>query len=324
MGVAVNTLPGIRRAHAPRDVAALRVYTCLALGACLTLSACAARSTVGTDAGGAASSMSAGGTSTCFPIETLSPADRVVADRVLLEFADREGLYTLAGGLKPVSSDVRDLAFRIAPTLDTSALQRIEQLRRVSAALTCGELMMFAQIFTATSPGRENDTMRNATMVVVHRAALRALMARHSPYFSALGVTASSDPREVVSAVENAPRAERWRGYGLLFGYPDEAVAFFVRAGIEGDSTKKIVPRDFRRIETFHKFPESRGGPATVSSFVYAVPKGASDSPGDLQLRAKSAPIYARYIEQRARFVKPDSSGAVQLWRAWMAGPSTP
>jgi hypothetical protein len=38
---------------------------------------------------------------------------------VLLEFADREGLYTLAGGIKPISSDVRDLTVRIAPTMDS-------------------------------------------------------------------------------------------------------------------------------------------------------------------------------------------------------------
>jgi hypothetical protein len=70
----------------------------------------------------------------------LSAADRVVADRVLLEFGDREGLYTLAGGLKPISSDVRDMQVRIAPTIDTIALQRLEQLRRVSNALHCGRL----------------------------------------------------------------------------------------------------------------------------------------------------------------------------------------
>jgi len=290
----------------------------ITIAACGVLTACATQSSAAADNGSRAPAPNSVASSACFPIETLALADRAVADRVLLEFSDREGLYTLAGGLKPVSSDVRDLSFRVAPTLDTSALKRIEQLRRVSVALTCGELTTFVQIFTATSPGREADTMRNATMVVVHRAAMRTLIARRASYFNALGVTESSDPRDVVAAVENASRAERWRGYGLLFGYPDEAVEFFVRAGIEGESAKRIVPRDFRRVETFHKFPESRGGPATVSSFVYAVPKGAGDSPGDVQLRAQAAPIYARYAAQRARYIMPDSSGAVQLWRAWL------
>lgn len=255
----------------------------------------------------------------CFPIESLAPGDRDVADRVLLEFSDREGLYTIATGLKPMSSDVRDLSFRVAPTLDSMALERVDQLRRVSGALTCGDLTTFVQVFTATSPGRERDTMRNATMVIAHRASMRALIVRQRAYFATLGVTPSTEPRDVVAAVENAPRAERWRGYGLLFGYPDEAVDFFVRAGIEGDSTKRIVPRDFRRIETFHKFPETRGGPPVTSSFVYAVPKGAADSEGDRRLRDAAAPIYARYVTQRARFVRPDSTGVTQLWRDWFS-----
>lgn len=255
----------------------------------------------------------------CFPIESLAPGDRDVADRVLLEFSDREGLYTIATGLKPMSSDVRDLSFRVAPTLDSTALERVDQMRRVSDALTCGELTTFVQVFTATSPGRERDTMRNATMVIAHRASMRALIVRQRAYFATLGVTPSTEPRDVVAAVENAPRAERWRGYGLLFGYPDDAVDFFVRAGIEGDSTKRIVPRDFRRIETFHKFPETRGGPPVTSSFVYAVPKGAADSEGDRRLRDAAAPIYARYVTQRARFVRPDSTGVTQLWRDWFS-----
>lgn len=268
---------------------------------------------------GSAAALAPASDTRCFPIESLAPGDRDVADRVLLEFSDREGLYTIATGLKPMSSDVRDLSFRVAPTLDSMALERVDQMRRVSGALTCGDLTTFVQVFTATSPGRERDTMRNATMVIAHRASMRALIVRQQAYFATLGVTPSTEPRDVVAAVENAPRAERWRGYGLLFGYPDDAVDFFVRAGIEGDRTKRIVPRDFRRIETFHKFPETRGGPPVTSSFVYAVPKGASDSEGDRRLREAATPIYARYVTQRARFVRPDSTGVTQLWRDWFS-----
>ncbi|MCC6245048.1 MAG: hypothetical protein IT353_19550 [Gemmatimonadaceae bacterium] len=255
----------------------------------------------------------------CFPLDALAADDRRVAEQVLLEFSDREGLYTLAGGLKPVSSDVRDLSFRVAPSVDSVALGRVEQLRRVTAALSCGEITTFVQIFTATSPGRAQDVMRNATLVIAHRASLRALIVRQRSYFAALGITPSADPRDVVSAVENASRAERWRGYGLLFGYPDEAVEFFVNAGVEGDSTKRLVPRDFRRIETFFKFPESRGATPTMSSFVYAVPKGAPDSDGDRRLRAQAAPIYAKYVTARAAHIRADSTGAAALWREWKA-----
>ena len=60
----------------------------------LSLSACAsARRADGNASGGRDTS------AVCFPVASLSDVDRRVADRVLLAFGDREGLYTLAGGL---------------------------------------------------------------------------------------------------------------------------------------------------------------------------------------------------------------------------------
>ncbi len=254
----------------------------------------------------------------CFPVERLSGPDRRLAEQILLEFGDREGLYTLAGGLKPVSSDVRDVVLRIEPVLDSSALVTLDRLRRVSAALQCGELTVFVQVFAAAYPARDGGLVRNATLVVAHRGALTAAIARHAGFFGRLGVTPAADPREVVAAVETAPRADRWRGYGYLFGYPDEAVEFFVRAGLEGDSTGRLVPRDFRRIETVLRYPAQAGGAPVLSSFVYAVPKGAPESPADSALRAAAAPIYARYVAARAAAILADSTGAVALWRAWL------
>ncbi|HYW30113.1 MAG TPA: hypothetical protein VE869_01320 [Gemmatimonas sp.] len=254
----------------------------------------------------------------CFPVERLAATERATAERILLEIADGEGLYTLAGGIKPISSDVRDMAVRIAPTLDTAALARLEALRQVAAVLTCGDVGAFVQVYTAPSPMRDGSSARQAALVVYHGAALRAAVTRQAAFFGALGVTPSADAREIVAAVENAPRAERWRGYGYLFGYPDEAVDFFVRAGVEGDSTRTLVPRDFRRVETFRKLPERAGAPATLSTLVYAVPKGAAESAGDRALRERAAPHYARYVSERARHVRGDSTGAIALWRAWL------
>ena len=161
--------------------------------------------------------------------------------------------------------------------------------------------------------------MRSSAVVLYHRRSLRALVERQAPFFAALGVTPAADPRDLVEAVEHAERAPRWRGYGHLFGYPDDAVDFFVRAGLEGDRTGQLVPRDFRRIETVRKYPEGRDGPAVLSAFVYAVPKGAPEGEGDRRLRTTAAPAYARYVRERARFVTADSTGAVALWRAWLA-----
>lgn len=255
----------------------------------------------------------------CFPVERLTPDDRRVAELLLLRLGDGEALYTLAGGIKPLSSDVADLQLRVAPSVDTVALARLDQLRRVTAALHCGEIGAFVQLFAAPQRRADSTLVRSSAVVLYHRRSLRALVERQAPFFAALGVTPAADPRDLVEAVEHAERAPRWRGYGHLFGYPDDAVDFFVRAGLEGDRTGQLVPRDFRRIETVRKYPEGRDGPAVLSAFVYAVPKGAPEGEGDRRLRTAAAPAYARYVRERVRFVTADSTGAVALWRAWLA-----
>ena len=63
----------------------------------------------------------------------------------------------------------------------------------------------------------------------------------------------------------------------------------------------------------------SDGAPA-LSNFVYAVPKGAPETAADTQLREAAERIYRMYAERRPRFIKPDQTGAVALWRAWFAG----
>jgi hypothetical protein len=262
-------------------------------------------------------SLPRGSTAPCFASDAVPDAVTALADRLLLDAGDGEALYTLANGLKPLSSG-RAVSVRVAPTLDQVALDSLELMRRATAVLTCGEIGAFVHAFTATSATAGGETRRSAEVVVYHRARVADVVRTNAAFFATLAITPAADVREVLAAVENAPRADRWRGYGLLFGYPDDAVDFFVRAGVEGDSTRTIVPRDFRRIETFRKFPAARDEPPTMSSFVYAVPKGAPESAADRALRDAAAPIYARYARERARLVVGDSAGALALWRSWL------
>ena len=242
-----------------------------------------------------------------------------LADRVLLEAGDGEALYTLANGLKPLSSG-RAFSLQTAPAPRAAALDSLDQLRRAVRVLRCGEIGAFVHVFTATSSTADRITRRAAEVVLYHRGRVAEVVRTHAAFFATLAITPSADVREVLAAVENAPRAERWRGYGLLFGYPDEAVDFFVQAGIEGDSTGTIVPRDFRRIDTYRRYPAMRDAPPTLSSFVYAVPKGAPESAADRALREAAAPIHARYVRERARRIVGDSAGALVLWREWLSG----
>jgi hypothetical protein len=86
---------------------------------------------------------------------------------------------------------------------------------------------------------------------------------------------------------------------------------------IKGNQCARV--NDFRRIETWTKFGGKDGAPA-LSNFVYAVPKGAPETAADTQLREAAERIYRMYAERRPRFIKPDQTGAVALWRAWFAG----
>ncbi|MCU0633243.1 MAG: hypothetical protein MUE41_00105 [Gemmatimonadaceae bacterium] len=280
----------------------------VALLVCATLSACAT--------GAGHPTPTAQPIPSCFPVERLSAEDRRWADRLLLRAVDGEALYTVAGGLKPVSSDGGTLRLRVYPSVDRAALDSLERLQRIAAALTCGDVAASVQLFAATFAERGGDSTRIADLVFVHRARTAALVARHQPFFATLGVTPAMRAEDVVHAVEHAARAPRWRGYGLLFGYPDAAVDFFVRAGIEGDSTKRLVPREFRRIDTWRRYPAASGAEPTLAAFVYAVPAGAAPDSGDRALAAAAEPVYADYRTRRAA-LGADTSGIVALLRAW-------
>ncbi len=291
-----------------RLVRSLTLLLVIPLG--LSAAACAAR-------GPARSALPAGSAAPCFAVDSLDTQDRQVAEGLLLTLSDSEGLYTLAGGLKPVSSG-QALSVRVAPDVDQVALAQLDQRRRTTRALGCGDIVIFVHTFADPQKTDDGRTLRVTELVVAHRGAVAATVRRYEAFFNRLGVSPSAHPFEVVSAVEHASRLDRWRGYGYLYGYPEEAVDFFVQAGSEGDATGKLVARDFRRIDTFTRFPARAGGPPELSSFVFAVPAGTPPSDAERGLREAAAPIYTRYLAERPRWIGPDRGGAAALWRHWL------
>lgn len=244
--------------------------------------------------------------SECFPFERLPEALRPKAEAMLLQALDGEALYTIAGGLKPMSSGFVSSSFKVgAPDLADA-----EATRQVLSAWTCGgEIAAGLHHFAAVYQGA-----RSMEAVVFHRPALRDLLVRHASYFSPFGLSPSSDPMEVVMTVEYAGATPRLRGYGYLFGYPDYAVDFFAQASetqrLEEEKTGKgtLVPRDFFSLSTV------RG----ERRFVYAVPKGHEPNDADRALKAAADTLYADYAARRARHIKGDSAaGVLALVREW-------
>jgi hypothetical protein len=236
----------------------------------------------------------------CFPIESL-PADlRPRAEQLLLKALDGEALYTIVGGLKPMSSGWVSHRFKV----DAPDLAAAEKDRQVLGALRCGN-----EVFATLQPfWRVYEGTRTLDGFLYHRRGVARAVRDHARFFAFYGLTPSSNPVEVTMAFEVDETSQRNRGYGYLFGYPDHAVDFFVRSDAEQRKTKKLVPRDFLHIPTFE---------GEQHRFVYAVPKGQAPNEVDLALKRSALPILAYYRKLRPKYIGLGKPGVVALLRDW-------
>lgn len=236
-----------------------------------------------------------------FPIERLPRELRAEAETMLLKAMDREALYTVIGGLKPMSSGFVSFRSQVGkPNVEAMA-----RTRQILATFRVGnEVSAYLQPFWNVF-GED----RYLEGLLFHHRSMNQTIARHAALFGWFGVSTGSHPLEAVMAIDRDDTPRRNRAYGYFFGYPEYAVDFFVESEEERRVTKKLVPRDFRSIATFE---------LPTNGFVYAVPKGALDRPEDISLRDQAAPILAMYRELRPKYVGPGKPGIVALLRDWM------
>lgn len=237
-----------------------------------------------------------------FPIETLPAEERVLAEKWLLNMLDREGLYTLIGGLKPMSS-----GWMSVDTQKGLAGLEVDQAQRVVRQLRVGSLIQASVLpFSRTFNGK-----RTLEGHVFHTGSFGRAISERQRFFSQFGITPNMPPGEAVMAFESDGTSERFRAYGYFFGYPDYAVEFFAQAADtqKNDPEKKLVPRRFLSIPTF-KLP--------TNGFVYAVPLDHTERDEDLRLRKSAEPILAEYKRRRSLWIKADGTGASALLRDWM------
>lgn len=225
-------------------------------------------------------------------------------DSLALRILDGEGLYTVSGGLKPVSEGFWQARF---PESQTTTPE-VERVRALLAGLPLGPDLA-AGVYVFSTPF---DGQRFASAFVAHKPSLRELIARRADVFGPIGVVPETPPQAVMEAIDRALRSARWRAFGLAFGYPEYAVEFFVAAGEEQDATGVFVTRDFVRLPTFA---------AAEGRFVYAVPKGHAERSEDRVLRAATAEILARYRAWRSVYLDRCQLPAVELLRNWVAPP---
>jgi hypothetical protein len=247
------------------------------------------------------------GRAQCFPAAELPPDLRARSEEMLLRALDNEALYTLVGGLKPMSTVGSTFTFVVDdPKVDVSG---IAERRRLLSVWRCGgDILADARVFRAI-----NDGKRSVSSEVFFRPAIDAVLSRHAAFFAPLGLTPGSHPMEILTTIEWSERGPRWRGQGYLYGYPDYAVDFFVAAGESEARTGQFVPRDPIRVPTFGSTPER-------SNFVWTVAKDHQANDADRALFARAAQILAAYTERRVRYIGAGKPGAFALLRDWYCG----
>ncbi len=226
---------------------------------------------------------------------------------LLREATDHEALFTLAGGLKPMSTGIWSHRFDVAaPDLDV-----VRTVRARLAPLRTDRWYADVQVFATAWDGQ-----RSVAAYVVHREALARTLERHAWFWAPYGVTPGTHPAEVLAVADRMPRGDRWRAYGHLFGYPDEAVEFFVAAGLAADAADAadaaVDDEDDAGGERTGEGAERRVGPGLDRQFVhvptwaepegrftYAVPLDHEPTRADRALARAAARIRAAYAPRR-------------------------
>jgi hypothetical protein len=250
--------------------------------------------------------------SECFPFEKFSPEKRKVAEELLLKALDSEALYTIVSDLKPMSSGFTNFQTEIRIPRDEkkaeerrNTLAKINDTREILRHFKCGE-NIFSDIYHFA---KSFEGKRFSDAVMFNRSNLSAMLKSKSAFFERWAITENSHPLQVLYAVDYDETGARFGGYGYLFGYPDYAIRFFVQAADEEDFSGKFVERDFFSNPTFS---------SPKNGFVYAVPKGQTETEVDKTLKTKAMKIFEDYKTRREKYIGEGKKGVTEMIRDWL------
>ncbi|MCS4226480.1 hypothetical protein [Sphingobacterium sp. BIGb0165] len=228
-------------------------------------------------------------------------------DSILQVGLDGEALYTILGTIKPMSSVVA-FNFPVGNSdstrkLDEHILRSNQQFRdldtisQIQQAINSIDIpgLKFVMVPYKTAYAKS----RILQVTVVRISALDSVLNSKKSFFGQYGFVPGTDPAVLLTVNEYEKRYERLRGYGYLFGYPDYAVDFFVRAFQQSDSTGNHVERKFFQIPTY--------GHAT-GSFVYAYPKDHVTSALDSTIYKRAQQVLKNYKSIRGAYLNRDST----------------
>lgn len=236
---------------------------------------------------------------------SLSEADKKIADTMVKEILDNEGLYTVISGLKPISS-VMNLSLMIGrkDTLtagnrkitDTASndYKKLAQYQRIVDVLQFGDLKFVMSPFKMQIKGQ-----RIMQINVYRQQLVDSLLTANPEFYGQFGFVPGTDGTLLINTSEYENKYDRFRSYGYLFGYPEHAVTFFVEAGISEDQKGKFVKREFYQIPVFS---------TEKGHFVYALPKDTSPGAVDTLIRNRAVYALNYYKTIRPAYLRKDGS----------------
>lgn len=227
-------------------------------------------------------------------------AERIDSLTLLRAAGDHEALYTLVGGLKPMSTGIWRGSFAV----EDPDLAELRAARLALAPFRNDIWHADIQVFESIHEGE-----RSVHAFVVHRAALARMIDRFECFWSPWGITPCTHPSEVIAVVDRMPRADRWRGYGYLFGYPADAVDFFVEAGLAAGDGREVGLDNDRRFVHIPTYIAETG------RFTYAVALDHVLTPGDRAIAFAAERILAAYQERKEGRMRDIRSMILELRR---------
>ncbi|KEO75499.1 hypothetical protein [Anditalea andensis] len=208
-----------------------------------------------------------------------------LADSLIQLVIEQEGLYTLYGGLKPIST-VQHFSYAI-DSISGDYIHKGEikkDLIRLSQSL---KLLSNDSIGYTVIPFKMvSGKTKTFEILVYHKAALKNMISDKTDFFLRRGILPDDNIEKLLAIYEFEDKYDRYRAYGHLFGYPDHAVDFFVNSARSNDETGKFVERDFNQI------PVASG---QKGRFVYAVPKGYELGESDEEIMLRAGILLAKF-----------------------------
>jgi hypothetical protein len=235
----------------------------------------------------------------------LSAEEKSIADTLIMKALDNEGLYTVLGRLKSMST-VKDLRLSIAQKdssikgassvtdINSSDILKLKKYQRVVNALDFGDLKFIMSPFKISQNGQ-----RYIQINLYRRSMIDSLINVNQSFYGQFGFVSGTQAEILINTTEHESKYDRFRSYGYLFGYPEHAVNFFVDASISNDQTGVFVKRNFFQIPVHSN---------QKGHFVYAMPLDSKPGLIDSAIYKRAEHSLNIYRSVRQEYMKPDSS----------------